>query len=666
MNVWKDKLRASVFVCAALICAGSFAAKKPNVIFVMADDISAREFPFYESTTWTGARRAKTPVMDTMAEKGGCFIETAWACTICKPSRVQLLTGTYATKNKYWDNSHIGADCRTVYAAYESAPITLGNMSRDAGYANIWVSKTHIGGGADILSMGFNECMLDPAEPVRNMGWNPFGTPNKNPYPIFRSDNPEDWDHDSFFWWPEIQLINSPEFPNEPYKFVQTEINDYAPDLEMDYIFKFMERTKEQGNPFFVLYTPHLGHLAKDYAQKGKPTVWPGTPVLEWKNGKYVRKDPKHIKKADGSYERENITPEGISYHVEYLDYQLWRLTEKLKAMGELENTIIFFTADNATQDNAGHFGKAHIEQQQGLHVPMLIYAPGIKSLKNGRQNICTDTTDMLPTLAELMGFEFPENYDRPDGKSLLPYLTGKSNKHRDWIYGMRLDAQMVRSDKVLRDGRGVWYDVNKRAGDYQSFTKLDDLPNGEYKNMLLSEKAKLEPVVEQHNLYMVDSEAPLPPPDADGDGIADWFEEKYGAMEPAADLDGDGVDNYHEYVYGGDPSDAKSPTKEQLPHLTGISDAQGEYVALQFQRREELGPDYWFLVEGTTDGKNWTTDGVIQQHTVRSNGDGTEKVIARIAADKNKTALNDLRVTVEKPKKRAPRKFKNLLSKKD
>lgn len=640
----------------------SVCAKPKNVILVMADDISAREFPFYESTKWTGDRRAKTPVMDKMAEAGGCFIETVWNCTICKPSRVQIMNGTYASNNKYWDNRHIGSDCRTIYAAYESAPITLGNMSRDAGYANLWVSKTHIGGGADILSMGFNECVLDPAEPARHPAWNPYGTPTENPYPVFLSNKPTDWDHRSFFWWPEIQLINHPDYPNEPFKYVETQIDDYAPDLEMDYIFDFMDRSQAADKPFFVYYTPHLGHLSKDYVDPANPTVWVGTPELEWKDGKYIRKDPKHTDLGDGHYERRNITPQGISYHVEYLDYQLWKCVEKLKAMGELENTIILFSADNATQDNAGHWGKAHIETQQGMHVPLLVYAPGEKDLVQGRRNILADMTDMLPTLADIMGYEFPEGYSKLDGKSLWPYLTGKDTRHRDQIYAMRLDAQMVRNSKVLRDGNGVWYDVNRRPGDYDSFTKLDDLPNGEYKDTLLAAREELMPVLKQHNLYNTDSEAPLPPPDADGDGISDAFEKTYGALEPKADLDRDGVDNYLEYVYGGNPVDRKSPSEKQLPHLIEVSDAQGTYMALEFQRREELGPDYWCVIEGSADGENWTTDGVVQQHTVRSNGDGTERVIARVAADRSVSVIKKMRLTVHKPVPRRPRKFENLL----
>ena len=514
------------------------------------------------------------------------------------------------------------------------------------------------------MSMGFNEGVFSPAETKQYKGWNPFGTPNKNPYPIFHSANPNDWDHESFFFWPEIQLINHPNYPNEPFKFVETKIDDYGPDIELNYVFDFIDRSKKADKPFFVFHAPHLGHLAKDCAVPGTPTVWPGTPELEWKDGKYIRKNPKHTALGGGRYKRENITPEGLSYHIEYLDYNLWQYVEKLKEIGELENTIIIFSADNGTQDNHGNFGKGHVVSQQGQHVPFLIYAPGVKNMVKGRQNICADFTDIVPTLAEIMGFDFPKNYSKLDGKSLWSYLTKQSKTHKEYIYSMRLEAQMIRNEKVMRDGYGTWYDVNKRAGNYDTFTKLDSIPDGEYKNSLLREKAKLEPQLAKYNLYDSASEAPEPPKDSDNDGIADWFEVKYGEMNPNDDLDNDGVSNYLEYIYGGDPKNPASPTKDKLPKIVEISDAQGTYTALQFQRREELGPDYWCLVEGSNDGKNWTVNGVVQQNSVRSNGDGTETVIARIAADKSKAQLKQLRVTVQKPVKRAPRKYAYLLKK--
>lgn len=75
--------------------------KKPNIILIYADDISARELPIYKSDTWsppTGGDsqdmqfRAKTPVLDNLANEG-VYIKTAWAAVVCSPSRAMMMTG---------------------------------------------------------------------------------------------------------------------------------------------------------------------------------------------------------------------------------------------------------------------------------------------------------------------------------------------------------------------------------------------------------------------------------------------------------------------------------------------------------------------------------------------------------------------------------------------
>ncbi|MEM1110170.1 MAG: sulfatase-like hydrolase/transferase [Planctomycetota bacterium] len=656
-----------VGIVLTLLFSQPAAAKQYNVILILADDISAREFPAYESTEWYGDQLARTPVLDRLVEDGGCFVETVWAATICKPSRAQIISGRYAHHTKWWDNRHLGSDSRHTYSAYKSSRVTLGTLSRDAGYANLWVGKTHINDGGDTLSMGFNEGVFTPAETKRYPGWNPYGTPTKNPYPIFYGNNPKAWDYESFYWWPEVQLINHPDHPNEPYRFLKTDINDYGPDIELDHAMAFMQRSVNNDKPFFVFYAPHLGHTAIDHADRGgSKSVWVGTPKIEFRDdgskyGQYRRFDPHIEPRGDGTHKHTNVTPQGINTHIEYLDYQIWLLIQKLRDLGELENTVILFTADNATQGA----GKGSIRRQEGTHVPLFIYAPGEPELLTGRRPIVSDFSDFLPTLADLMDTEVPES-ERGHGVSLWPYLTGQTPGHRDWIYSMRIDAQMIRNNEILRDGFGDWYDARTEPDDHNSFVKLDDLPDGPEKDRLLTQKPALEKVLAEFDLYAVDSEAPLPPADQDGDGLSDAFEQQYTgsatAMKPQADADGDGTDNYHEFVFLTDPTDPSFPTATQKPHLIEVTDAQGTHLALQFRRRTELGPDYWCNVEGTRDGgRTWATDGVIQVYSRKLASPDLEIVTARVAADISASTIKDLRLTVHKPKPRQPRKVETM-----
>lgn len=87
--------------------------KKPNIVVVFADDISAREIPVYGSSVWSkppqGGNssderyRARTPVLDKLANTG-VWIKTAWASTVCMPSRAMMMTGRYGHVHKWWNN----------------------------------------------------------------------------------------------------------------------------------------------------------------------------------------------------------------------------------------------------------------------------------------------------------------------------------------------------------------------------------------------------------------------------------------------------------------------------------------------------------------------------------------------------------------------------------
>ena len=77
---------------------------------------------------------------------------------------------------------------------------------------------------------------------------------------------------------------------------------------------------------------------------------------------------------------------------------------------------------------------KASVEKQRSLHVPFVVYAPGQSQFVEGRQDILTDLSDLLPTLADIMGAGLPaEDEYELNGKSLWPYLTKQAESHRDW-----------------------------------------------------------------------------------------------------------------------------------------------------------------------------------------------------------------------------------------
>ncbi len=480
-----------LIACFCLILTPFLVAKKPNVILIFADDISARELPIYGSNQWTDnegqtvrdpAFRAATPALSKIANEG-VWLETSWSATVCAPSRAMLMTGRYASSHKWWHNRDFGMSTdeegkEVIYPLYESSPNLIGHIAKKAGYDTFWAGKTQMW-EADLTRFGFDEIVQT------FHGANPFSTFRVTPRVVdgirqfinHDTGNPvkTSYPQASVLFRPNVLLVNHPEakqpktwWPNTPESEADYGLNTYGPDVLQEFIFDFIERKHEEERPFFVYHTANLGHDNFDFLNPQSGEKWPGTPRLEWTDSGYKRL-PTNITGSEGNYETHGtITEPGVHTHLEYLDYQVWRYLNKMRELGIEDNTILIFTSDNGTWG----YGKGKEVKQRGTHVPFIVYAPGAHLSKVGRQNIISDLTDVLPTLAEVMGAELPDGLL---GKSLWPYLTTDTSEHRDWIYSYKAGRQLVRGKHLLRDGNKKWWDTTRTPADLDSFQPIDD-----------------------------------------------------------------------------------------------------------------------------------------------------------------------------------------------
>ncbi|MEM9419507.1 MAG: sulfatase-like hydrolase/transferase, partial [Planctomycetota bacterium] len=310
-----------------------------------------------------------------------------------------------------------------------------------------------------------------------------------------------------YFWQPGVYMMNHPSLPGESAWWPYTEQekaafgpHSYAPDIELEFIFDFMERQAAEDRPFFVYHTSHLGHGMFDWFDPEGNNKYPGTPVIAWDGEKYTKTQPK-VTGDDGVYDTHGtVTEPGMHSHVEYLDYQMWLYRNKLDELGVADNTVIIFTADNGTHG----YGKGSSKRQVGPHVPMLIYAPGMT--KRGMQDVLVDLTDILPTVAELAGFEFPDDYEL-NGQSLVPFLMTDQPGHRDWIYAWQKDHQIIRGDLVLRDGFGMWWDVSEYPDDLDSFPEIKDWSSVSQAHR--DERDELRAILPEFDLHATEHDAP-------------------------------------------------------------------------------------------------------------------------------------------------------------
>ena len=143
MNARIGKMAAIAGICIALACAafGSTPSGKPNVIFILADDLGYGDTGFsWQNAREAGLPRIKTPNLDRLAVRGAVLTSHYCAAPVCAPSRASILTGRVQGECSLRDNCFDRPFAETK---------TLGTVMRDAGYATWAVGKWGIAGGGE-------------------------------------------------------------------------------------------------------------------------------------------------------------------------------------------------------------------------------------------------------------------------------------------------------------------------------------------------------------------------------------------------------------------------------------------------------------------------------------------------------------------------------------
>ena len=128
-----------LLVCQFVLSSEAIAADRPNIVLIMADDMG------YECVTANGGQSYRTPNIDALAETGMRF-EHCYSQPICTPSRVQIMTGIYNSRNY------------VEFGRLQQGSYTFGNLLRDSGYATCVVGKWQLKGGfVGPAKFGFDE-----------------------------------------------------------------------------------------------------------------------------------------------------------------------------------------------------------------------------------------------------------------------------------------------------------------------------------------------------------------------------------------------------------------------------------------------------------------------------------------------------------------------------
>jgi iduronate 2-sulfatase len=398
------KTPSFIFAFIALCGIAAPAAEKPNVLFLISDDLN-------NYLGCYGDPRAKTPNIDALASRGVRFERAYCTFPLCGPSRNAMLTGLYPNSTGILTNSQI---FRQTIPEHHS----LSQAFRLEGYLAARVGKLyHYNVPKSVGTDGHD----DPGSWEIEL----------NPAGVDRLEEEED-----------IFTLTPGQFGGTLSWYASPKSDEHHTDamLASDAEWVLERCAKQKERPFF---------LAVGFFRPHTPYVAPKDPYFGWYSEKEMPlfpsldKNPPEVPAAAlGSYKKEQdqLTDElrqqcvqAYYASISFLDAQVGRVVDALDRLGLAENTIIVFTSDHGY-----HMGEHGLWQKMSLfegsaRVPLLIVAPEKVLAGAGQGTVVKEPVshlDLYPTLTGLAGVKAPGNLQ---GQSLVPMLKDAAAKGRGW-----------------------------------------------------------------------------------------------------------------------------------------------------------------------------------------------------------------------------------------
>ncbi|HEX7379264.1 MAG TPA: sulfatase [Pirellulales bacterium] len=359
---------ACLLALAELGVAAADAARPPNIVFILVDDMGWTDLGCF------GSELYETPHIDRLAAKGMRFTCAYSACTVCSPSRAAVVTGRYPARLHLtdWIHGHRRPKAKLRVPAWtEYLPaeeVTLAAALKKAGYVSAAIGKWHLGDGPEHYATqhGFD---------LNIAGFGAGQPPSYfSPYKI-------------------PTLADGP--PGE-----------YLTDRETDEACRFMEEHRDRP---FLLYMPRY---CVHTPLQAKP------PLIE----RYRQKITPGMRQTNATY----------AAMIHSLDESVGRLLAKLDELNLADHTVVCFTSDNGgliggekrrvTSNAPLRAGKGSA-YEGGVRVPLMIHWPGVTTPGSA----CGEPVigiDYFPTFLEMAGLAVaPDDGHALDGVSLAPLL---------------------------------------------------------------------------------------------------------------------------------------------------------------------------------------------------------------------------------------------------
>lgn len=395
------------------------ARKKPNILFILIDDMGYADLGCYGNT------EVQTPAIDRLASEGIRFTQYYASAPICSPSRVAVLTGQYPSRwgiTSYIDSRAKNRE-RGMRDFLDPQALSIAKVLSDAGYYTAHIGKWHMGGGRDvgeaplITEYGFHESVTQ----FEGLGERYLAT--------YETLNLKDSTR-------QLEKASAALGRGQLHWDKRYHITEKFVDRSMAEIMK----ARKAGKPFFINLWPDDVH----------------TPL-----------EPSPAHRGNGS-KRDRYF--GV---VAELDEQLGRIFDFIRKDPDLAgNTLIIVASDNGPEPGAGSAGNLRSTKgslyEGGIREPFIVWFPGKMPVKKrgttNSENVIIGM-DLPPSFAALAGVSGDHAFDGIDvSDALLAKPLAKRKQPVMW--------QRPPDRKVL-DGK-VQPDLGVREGNFKLLINTD------------------------------------------------------------------------------------------------------------------------------------------------------------------------------------------------
>lgn len=420
-------------------CLAQGKARKPNILFILADDLGYGDLGCY------GQKKIKTPNLDKLAKQGMRFTQAYAGSTVCAPSRSALMEGLHTGHCRVRGNALV---------PLRPDDVTIAELLQAAGYVTGLVGKWGLG------------------EPDST------GIPNLQGFDHFYGYLNQKHAHNYYpdYLWRNKEKVPLPNVVvKEGYA---TKKVKYSHDLVTAEAIKFIEQN--QAKPFFLYLAYTLPHANNELGKaKG--------------NGMEVPSDAPYTNEPWPQVHKDHAAM------ITYLDRDIGQIMDLLQRLNLDDDTIVVFSSDNGPHAEGGANptffqsagplrGFKRSLHEGGVRVPMLVRWTGKIKANTTSDHLCA-FWDFMPTAAELAGAKAPNKFD---GLSIVPTLLGKpGQKQHQFLYWEFHENGFHQGVRM-----GDWKAVRHNLGKLELYNLKSDL--GE-KNDIAGTQAEIVAQIENH-----------------------------------------------------------------------------------------------------------------------------------------------------------------------